>query len=58
VKTLAGAGKPGLSAYLEAAELQEDLDAIGFSTAWGYGLHETCIGNSGPAAKGNLRAIP
>ena len=44
---LAGAGQPGgVSEYLEAAGLQEDLDALGFNLA-GYGC-TTCIGNSGP----------
>jgi len=35
-----------VSAYLEAADLQKDLDAIGFNLV-GYGC-TTCIGNSGP----------
>ena len=35
-----------VSEYLEAAGLQEDLDAIGFNLV-GYGC-TTCIGNSGP----------
>jgi aconitate hydratase len=44
---LAGAGlSQVVSAYLEAAGLQEDLDAIGFNLV-GYGC-TTCIGNSGP----------
>ena len=44
---LAGAGQSRSSReYLEAAGLQEDLDAIGFNLA-GYGC-TTCIGNSGP----------
>jgi aconitate hydratase len=39
-------GSQVVSAYLEAAELQDDLDAIGFNLV-GYGC-TTCIGNSGP----------
>ena len=35
-----------MSAYLEAADLQDDLDKIGFNLV-GYGC-TTCIGNSGP----------
>ncbi len=38
-----------MSHYLEAAGLQEDLDAIGFNLV-GYGC-TTCIGNSGPIQK-------
>ncbi|MEM9199019.1 MAG: aconitate hydratase AcnA, partial [Pseudomonadota bacterium] len=46
VKTSLAPGSQVVSAYLEAAELQEDLDAIGFNLV-GYGC-TTCIGNSGP----------
>jgi aconitate hydratase len=46
VKTSLAPGSKVVSAYLEAAELQEDLDAIGFNLV-GYGC-TTCIGNSGP----------
>ncbi|MEM9715703.1 MAG: aconitase family protein, partial [Pseudomonadota bacterium] len=42
-------------AYLEAAELQDDLDAIGFNLV-GYGC-TTCIGNSGPIQKEISEAI-
>ncbi|SLN54974.1 aconitate hydratase AcnA [Roseisalinus antarcticus] len=48
VKTSLAPGSQVVSAYLEAAELQEDLDAIGFNLV-GYGC-TTCIGNSGPIA--------
>ncbi len=48
VKTSLAPGSQVVSAYLEAAELQEDLDAIGFNLV-GYGC-TTCIGNSGPLA--------
>ena len=46
VKTSLAPGSQVVSAYLEAAGLQEDLDAIGFNLV-GYGC-TTCIGNSGP----------
>ncbi|MEH6740665.1 MAG: aconitate hydratase AcnA, partial [Sulfitobacter sp.] len=46
VKTSLAPGSQVVSAYLEAAELQEDLDKIGFNLV-GYGC-TTCIGNSGP----------
>jgi aconitate hydratase len=48
VKTSLAPGSQVVSAYLEAANLQEDLDAIGFNLV-GYGC-TTCIGNSGPLA--------
>ena len=48
VKTSLAPGSQVVSAYLEAADLQEDLDAIGFNLV-GYGC-TTCIGNSGPLA--------
>ena len=48
VKTSLAPGSQVVSAYLEAAELQDDLDAIGFNLV-GYGC-TTCIGNSGPLA--------
>ena len=48
VKTSLAPGSQVVSAYLEAAELQKDLDAIGFNLV-GYGC-TTCIGNSGPLA--------
>jgi aconitate hydratase len=46
VKTSLAPGSQVVSAYLEAAELQDDLDALGFNLV-GYGC-TTCIGNSGP----------
>jgi aconitate hydratase len=46
VKTSLAPGSKVVSAYLEAAGLQEDLDALGFNLV-GYGC-TTCIGNSGP----------
>jgi len=46
VKTSLAPGSQVVSEYLEAAELQEDLDAVGFNLV-GYGC-TTCIGNSGP----------
>ena len=44
-----------VSAYLEAAGLQDDLDAIGFNLV-GYGC-TTCIGNSGPIQAELSKAI-
>ena len=46
VKTSLAPGSQVVSAYLEAANLQEDLDHLGFNLV-GYGC-TTCIGNSGP----------
>ena len=46
VKTTLAPGSQVVSEYLEAAGLQDDLDAIGFNLV-GYGC-TTCIGNSGP----------
>ena len=46
VKTSLAPGSQVVSEYLEAANLQVDLDAIGFNLV-GYGC-TTCIGNSGP----------
>lgn len=46
VKTSLAPGSQVVSEYLEAAGLQEDLDAIGFNLV-GFGC-TTCIGNSGP----------
>ncbi len=48
VKTSLAPGSQVVSEYLNAAGLQEDLDAIGFNLV-GYGC-TTCIGNSGPLA--------
>ena len=44
-----------VSAYLEAADLQADLDKIGFNLV-GYGC-TTCIGNSGPLQPEISKAI-
>ena len=55
VKTSLAPGSQVVSAYLEAANLQEDLDAIGFNLV-GYGC-TTCIGNSGPIQKELSEAI-
>ena len=46
VKTSLAPGSQVVSAYLEAAELQQELDKLGFNLV-GYGC-TTCIGNSGP----------
>ena len=46
VKTSLAPGSQVVSDYLEAANLQDDLDALGFNVV-GYGC-TTCIGNSGP----------
>jgi aconitate hydratase len=46
VKTSLGPGSRVVTDYLEATELQNDLDALGFNLV-GYGC-TTCIGNSGP----------
>ena len=55
VKTSLAPGSQVVSAYLEAAELQDDLDAIGFNLV-GYGC-TTCIGNSGPLQKEISEAV-
>ena len=55
VKTSLAPGSQVVSAYLEAANLQEDLDAIGFNLV-GYGC-TTCIGNSGPIQPELSKAI-
>ncbi|MEN8657570.1 MAG: aconitate hydratase AcnA, partial [Marivita sp.] len=55
VKTSLAPGSQVVSAYLEAADLQEDLDAVGFNLV-GYGC-TTCIGNSGPLQKEISAAI-
>ncbi|MDA0767499.1 MAG: aconitate hydratase [Verrucomicrobia bacterium] len=46
VKTSLGPGSRVVTDYLEATELQKELDQLGFETV-GYGC-TTCIGNSGP----------
>ena len=55
VKTSLAPGSQVVSAYLEAAGLQDDLDAIGFNLV-GYGC-TTCIGNSGPLEAPISKAI-
>jgi len=55
VKTSLAPGSQVVSAYLEAAELQDDLDKIGFNLV-GYGC-TTCIGNSGPLQAEISKAI-
>lgn len=55
VKTSLAPGSQVVSAYLEAAGLQKDLDAIGFNLV-GYGC-TTCIGNSGPLQEEISQAI-
>ncbi|PWJ18016.1 aconitate hydratase AcnA [Jannaschia seohaensis] len=55
VKTSLAPGSQVVSHYLEAAGLQDDLDAIGFNLV-GYGC-TTCIGNSGPLAPEISKAI-
>lgn len=55
VKTSLAPGSQVVSAYLEAADLQKDLDALGFNLV-GYGC-TTCIGNSGPIQAGLSAAI-
>ena len=46
VKTSLAPGSQVVSAYLDKADLQKDLDKLGFNLV-GYGC-TTCIGNSGP----------
>ncbi|WP_417587546.1 aconitate hydratase AcnA [Pararhodobacter oceanensis] len=55
VKTSLAPGSQVVSAYLEAANLQDDLDAVGFNLV-GYGC-TTCIGNSGPLEPEISKAI-
>jgi aconitate hydratase len=55
VKTSLAPGSQVVSEYLNAANLQEDLDAIGFNLV-GYGC-TTCIGNSGPLQPEISKAI-
>ncbi len=49
VKTSLAPGSQVVSEYLQAAGLQEDLDALGFNLV-GFGC-TTCIGNSGPLSE-------
>jgi len=46
IKTSLGPGSRVVTDYLEATNLQQELDKLGFQTV-GYGC-TTCIGNSGP----------
>ncbi len=55
VKTSLAPGSQVVSDYLEAAGLQDDLDALGFNLV-GYGC-TTCIGNSGPLPENISKAI-
>ncbi|HIA82749.1 MAG TPA: aconitate hydratase AcnA, partial [Rhodospirillales bacterium] len=55
VKTSLAPGSKVVSDYLEAAGVQEDLDALGFNVV-GYGC-TTCIGNSGPLLEPVAKAI-
>ena len=55
VKTSLAPGSQVVSEYLNAAGLQEDLDAVGFNLV-GYGC-TTCIGNSGPLDPAISKAI-
>ncbi|MGV6840624.1 MAG: aconitate hydratase AcnA, partial [Planktomarina sp.] len=55
VKTSLAPGSQVVSAYLEAAGLQDDLDKVGFNLV-GYGC-TTCIGNSGPLQPELSKAI-
>jgi len=55
VKTSLAPGSQVVSEYLNAAGLQEDLDALGFNLV-GYGC-TTCIGNSGPLQPEISRSI-
>lgn len=55
VKTSLAPGSQVVSDYLEACNLQDDLDALGFNLV-GYGC-TTCIGNSGPLKPEFSKAI-
>ena len=55
VKTSLAPGSQVVSDYLEKANLQEDLDALGFHVV-GYGC-TTCIGNSGPLDDNIIESI-
>jgi len=55
VKTSLAPGSRVVTEYLEAAGLQDDLDALGFSLV-GYGC-TTCIGNSGPLPEPVAEAV-
>ena len=55
VKTSFAPGSQVVSDYMEQANLQEDLDYIGFNLV-GYGC-TTCIGNSGPLPENIIKAV-
>ena len=55
VKTSLAPGSQVVTEYLEKADLQKDLDAMGFNLV-GYGC-TTCIGNSGPLPEPISEAI-
>ena len=55
VKTSLAPGSQVVTDYLEKAELNDDLDALGFNLV-GYGC-TTCIGNSGPLPEPISKAI-
>ncbi len=55
VKTSLAPGSQVVTDYLQAAGLQDDLDALGFNLV-GYGC-TTCIGNSGPLHENIAKAI-
>jgi aconitate hydratase len=55
VKTSLAPGSQIVTEYLEKADLQKDLDAMGFNLV-GYGC-TTCIGNSGPLPEAISEAI-
>ena len=55
VKTSLAPGSRVVTDYLEKAELDDDLDKIGFNTV-GYGC-TTCIGNSGPLPEPVANAV-
>jgi aconitate hydratase len=55
VKTSLAPGSQVVTDYLKRAELQDDLDALGFNLV-GYGC-TTCIGNSGPLPEKISKAI-
>src|SRR5262245_1343927 len=56
VKTSLAPGSQVVTDYLAKANLQADLDALGFNLA-GYGC-TTCIGNSGPLPDNIADAVP
>jgi aconitate hydratase len=55
VKTSLAPGSQVVEGYLKAADLQKDLDAVGFNLV-GFGC-TTCIGNSGPLPEAISEAV-